>query len=94
MAGRTYRFLADSGFEFIINIKTAWAFDGKRGGTPLGDKGEKYEINEESIFSFPYGSFGKATYTVSADKTTLTPTEDIGAGYDYVLTLVTETAAE
>ena len=86
LAGRTYR---SSGSELTFTIKTGWSFDGKKDNKlDLGGEGKPYEIDEEGIISFPYGSFGHATYTLSVDKTTLTPTEDCGYGYDYVLTLV------
>lgn len=95
LAGRTYKNLtSDSPTNITLNIKTAWAYDLRKGGAHFGDKGEKYEINEEGIITFPYGAFGKAIYTVSPDKTTLTPTENCDSGYQHVLTLVTETAAE
>ena len=85
LAGRTYR---SSDSELTFTIKTRWSFDGKKGTLDLGGEGKQYEIDEEGIISFPYGSFGHATYTLSVDKTTLTPTKDCGYGYDYVLTLV------
>ena len=95
LAGRTYKNLtSDSPTNITLNIKTAWAYDLRKGGAHFGDKGEKYEINEEGIITFPYGAFGKAIYTVSADKTTLTPTENCDSGYQHVLTLVTGPAAE
>ena len=89
LAGRTYKNLTGEGSELTFTIKTAWSFDGKKDNTDLGGEGELYEIDEEDIISFPYGSFGSATYTLSVDKTTLIPTKDCGYGYNYVLTLVT-----
>ena len=90
LAGRTYKNLTGEGDELTFTIKTGWSFDGERNGSgsPF-ENHEKYEIDEKGIISFPYGSFGHATYTLSVDKTTLTPTKDCGYGYNYVLTLVT-----
>ena len=88
LAGRTYKNLTGEGSELTFTIKTGWSFDGKKDSLDLGGEGKPYEIDEEGIISFPYGSFGHATYTLSVDKTTLTPTEDCGYGYNYVLTLV------
>ncbi|HIW35759.1 MAG TPA: hypothetical protein IAA30_02110 [Candidatus Treponema faecavium] len=89
LAGRTYKNLTGEGDELTFTIKTGWSFDGKKGNLDLGGEGKPYEINEAGIISFPYGSFGHATYTLSVDKTQLIPTDDCGYGYNYVLTLVT-----
>lgn len=92
LAGRTYKYVADDYPNIILNIKTAWAYHLQKNSTHYGEEGEKYEINEEGIITFPYGPLGKAIYTVSADKTTLNPTEDCDSGYKYVLTLVDDVA--
>ena len=93
LAGRTYKNLTGTGSDIILNIKTAWAFDVKKGAT-LWDEGKKYEINEERIIRFPYGPLGWAEYTVSDNKQTLTPTEECDSGFQHVLTLVTVPVAE
>ncbi len=95
LAGRTYRNLTGSGSDIIFNIKTAWAFDGQRGSSVhLGGEGKKYTIDESNIISFPITKTTFAKYTLSPDKTTLTPAEGCSQSYKYDLTLVTETVAE
>ena len=93
LAGRTYKYLAEDYPTIILNIKTAGAYDLQKNASHFGED-DKYEINEEGIITFPYGPLGKAIYTVSPDKKTLTPTEECDSGYQYVLTLVTDAAAE
>ena len=93
LAGRTYKYLADDYPTIILNIKTAGAYDLQKNASHFGE-GDKYEINEEGIITFPYGAFGKAIYTLSPDKKTLNPTEECDSGYRFVLTLVTDAAAE
>lgn len=90
LAGRTYK---SEGSELTFTIKTGWSFDGKKDNKlDLGGEGKPYEIDEEGIISFPYGSFGHATYTLSVDKTKLTPTEKCSNAYKYELTLVDDVA--
>ena len=93
LAGRTYKYLDDDYPTIILNIKTAGAYDLQKNASHFGE-GDKYEINEEGIITFPYGAFGKAIYTLSPDKKTLNPTEECDSGYQFVLTLVTDAAAE
>ncbi len=96
LAGRTYKKLTSDSpnTNIILNIKTAWAYHLQKNTTSYGEKGEKYEINEDGIITVPYGPMGKAIYTVNADKTILTPTDDCDSGFQHVLTLVTAAAAE
>ena len=95
LAGRTYKNETGEGSDLYFTVKTAWTFDGERGGAGSPWENEKYEIDEPNIIRFIITKSLKGEYTVSADKTTLTPTEGpegCSSSYKYVLTLVDDVA--
>ena len=91
LAGRTYKNLTGEGSDLYFTVKTAWTFDGERGGSARFEN-ETYKIVEPNIIRFPYSVKYFAEYTVSDDKKTLIPTEDNTGLYGYELTLVADVA--
>ena len=92
LAGLTYENLTGEGSELTFTIKTAGTFDGEREGAGRPWENEKYEIDEPNIIRFIITNSLKGEYTVSADKKTLTPTEECSPSYKRELTLVDDVA--
>ena len=92
LAGRTYKNLTGEGYDIIFTIKTAGTFDGQRDSGSGRFENDPYEIEEPNILRFQISASTKGEYTVSADKKTLTPTEECSTLYKRELTLTDDVA--
>ena len=92
LAGRTYENLTGEGSKLTFTFKTAGTFDGQRDSGSGRFENDPYEIEEPNILRFQISASTKGEYTVSADKKTLTPTEECSTLYKRELTLTDDVA--